>query len=164
LVSGEQAGRQLQFPAPASDNRRRHRILDFWRCTMRLALLLALTLFPALALAHAAAQEKGPVVSPAQAARLLDKRIVLQMEVKSTGGSVNCYLNSAVDFKDAANFAVFIPQAALDKFKQARIENPKAFYKGKTVQVNGTVTLYEEKPQIRVDDPTQIKVVVAERK
>ena len=126
---------------------------------MRLGLLLAGALLSSLAVAPATAQEKGPVVSPAQAARLLDKRVVLQMEVKSTGGSLNCYLNSAVDFKDAANFAVFIPQAALDKFKQARIENPKAYYKGKTVQVSGTVTLYDEKPQIRVDEPAQIKVV-----
>ena len=106
-----------------------------------------------------APEKGGPVVNVAQAARLVDKRVTLQMEVKSTGGTLNCYLNSAANFQDTANFAVFIPEDALEKFKLARIEKPKDFYKGKMVQVVGTVTLFKERLQIRVDDPAQIKVV-----
>jgi DNA/RNA endonuclease YhcR with UshA esterase domain len=125
---------------------------------MRIVLLTILLLIPAhTALAQAPAS--APVVTPAQAVRLVDKRVTLLMEVKSTGGTLNCYLNSAANFQDAGNFAVFIPEDALEKFKQARIEKPKDFYKGKMVQVVGTVTLFKDKPQIRVDDPAHIKVV-----
>jgi len=120
-------------------------------------LLLSILLVPGWAFGQT--PSAGPVVNPAQAARLLDKRVTLQMDVKSTGGTSNCYLNSAANYQDAANFAVFIPEDALEKFKLARIEKPKEFYKGKMIQVTGTVTLYKEKPQIRVDDPAQIKVV-----
>jgi DNA/RNA endonuclease YhcR with UshA esterase domain len=125
---------------------------------MRVVLLSLLLLMPTrITLAQTPAS--APLVTPAQAARLVDKRVTLQMEVKSTGGTLNCYLNSAANFQDAANFAVFIPEDAIEKFKQARIEKPKDFYKGKMVQVVGTVTLFKEKPQIRVDDPAQIKVI-----
>ena len=125
------------------------------RVVLRVLLLLT---FTETATGQAPAAS-APVVSAAQAARLVDKRVTLQMEVKSTGGTLNCYLNSAANFQDAANFAVFIPEEALEKFKQARIEKPKDFYKGKMVQVVGTVTLFKEKPQIRVDEPAQIKVI-----
>jgi DNA/RNA endonuclease YhcR with UshA esterase domain len=125
---------------------------------MRALLLTLLLLIPVQLLAQAP-PASGPLVTPAQAARLVDKRVTLQMEVKSTGGTLNCYLNSTANFQDAANVAVFIPEDALEKFKQARIDKSKDFYKGKMVQVAGTVTKFKERLQIRVDDPAQIKVV-----
>jgi hypothetical protein len=36
---------------------------------------------------------------------------------------------------------------------------PRAHFQGKTVLVSGTVTLYREKPRIKVEDPDQIKLV-----
>lgn len=126
---------------------------------MRVALLLlSIFLIPsaALALAPPAA---APFVTPAQAAKLLDKRVTVQMEVKSTGGNTACFLNSAADFRDPGNFTVFLPAEVLEKFEQAKIAKPSEYYKGKIVQVTGTISLYKEKPQIRVDDPAQIKVV-----
>jgi DNA/RNA endonuclease YhcR with UshA esterase domain len=32
-------------------------------------------------------------------------------------------------------------------------------FKGKTVRVTGTVTLYQDKPQIKAEDPEQIKII-----
>jgi len=125
---------------------------------MRIVPLALLLLLP-IQFAPAQAPASAPLVSPQQAVRFIDKKVTLQMEVKSTGGTLNCYLNSAASFQDSANFAVFIPEDALEKFKQARIEKPKDFYKGKMVQVVGTVSLFKDRPQIRVDDPTQIKIV-----
>jgi DNA/RNA endonuclease YhcR with UshA esterase domain len=107
----------------------------------------------------ALAQAPPPIVSLAQAAKMVDKRVTVQMEVKSTGGNTACFLNSSADFKDAGNFTVFLPAEVLEKFEQAKIAKPSEYYKGKIVQVTGTVGLYREKPQIRVDDPAQIKVV-----
>ena len=122
---------------------------------MRLVLTLLLAL-PAMSLAQEAAPRP---LTPAEAAKKLEMKVTVELEVKSTGGNNNNYLNSHVDFKDAANFTIFIPKAALAKFVAAKIEKPVEYYKGKTIQVTGTVIQFEQKPQIRVEDPAQIKVV-----
>jgi DNA/RNA endonuclease YhcR with UshA esterase domain len=117
--------------------------------------LLSIAIIPSIALAQA----PPPVVGLGQAAKMVDKRVTVQMEVKSTGGNTACFLNSSADFKDVGNFTVFLPAEVLEKFEQAKIAKPSEYYKGKIVQVTGTVSLYKDKPQIRVDDPAQIKVV-----
>ncbi len=98
-------------------------------------------------------------LTPAEAAKKLNEKVVVELEVKSTGGKDVCFLNSEADFKDDKNFTLFIPAAALETFKAAKIDDPKAYYKGKTVRVTGTVTLYRDKPQIKVESATQIEVV-----
>lgn len=122
---------------------------------MRLAAVIAAVLFPALLVA----QDAPKPLTPAEAAKKLEMKVTVEFEVKSTGGNNNNYLNSHADYKDAANFTIFIPKAALAKFAAAKIEKPIDYYKGKTIQVTGTVTLFEQKPQIKVEDPAQIKVV-----
>jgi DNA/RNA endonuclease YhcR with UshA esterase domain len=89
----------------------------------------------------------------------VNEKVTVEMDVKSTGGRVACFLNSEGDYKDAKNFTVFIPEEALAKFKAAKIEDPKAHFKGKTVRVVGTMTLYRDKPQIKVDSPDQVTIV-----
>jgi DNA/RNA endonuclease YhcR with UshA esterase domain len=97
-------------------------------------------------------------VTPAEAAKKVNEKVVVEFEVKSTGGNEARFLNSEADFKDAKNFTIYIPEAALEKFKTGKIDDPKTHFKGKTIQVTGTVTLYRDKPQIKVEDPDQIKV------
>jgi DNA/RNA endonuclease YhcR with UshA esterase domain len=97
-------------------------------------------------------------ITPAEAAKKVNEKVTIEMEVKSTGGKGVCFLNSEADFKDAKNFTVFIPEEVVEKFKKAKVEDPRAHFKGKTVRVSGTVTLYREKPQIKVEDPDQIQV------
>jgi DNA/RNA endonuclease YhcR with UshA esterase domain len=122
---------------------------------MRLATLIILAM-PALVLAQ---ESPAKPLTPAEAAKKLEMKVTVELEVKSTGGNNNNYLNSHADYKDAANFTIFIPRAALAKFTSAKIDKPVEYYKGKTIQVTGTVTLFEQKPQIKVEDPAQIKVV-----
>ena len=98
-------------------------------------------------------------LTPAEAAKKVNEKVTVEFEVKSTGGKVVCYLNSEADFKDAKNFTVFIPDTAIEKFKKAKIDDPREYFKGKTVRVNGAVTLNREKPQIKVEDPDQVMVV-----
>jgi DNA/RNA endonuclease YhcR with UshA esterase domain len=98
-------------------------------------------------------------ISVADAAKKVDAKVTVEMEVKSTGGKSSYYLNSETDFRDDKNFTIFIPRDAVEKFKQAKIENPADHFKGKTIQVTGTVVLYQKKPQIKVDRPEQIKIV-----
>ena len=125
---------------------------------MRLWMFAILGSFLWLSLALAEDQPKP--IGPAEAAKKVNEEVTLQMEVKSaTLREGVCFLNSEEDFKDAKNFTVFIDKEALAKFKEAKIEDPPAQFKGKTVQVKGKVTLYRDRPQIKLSGPDAIKVV-----
>ncbi|MFO0797887.1 MAG: hypothetical protein U0804_10435 [Gemmataceae bacterium] len=104
------------------------------------------------------AQDAAPL-TPADAAKKVDQKVTVEFLVKSTGGKTAVYLNSEEDFKSDKNFTVFLPAKAVEKFKAAKVDDPAAHFKGKTVRVTGTVTLFKEKPQIKVDGPDQVKVV-----
>ena len=118
-----------------------------------LALILVL-----LAVPGALAQDKP--LTPEEAAKQVGEKVTVEMTVKSANFAQGvCFLNSQEDFKEAKNFTVFLGRDALAKFKEAKIDDPAAHFKGKTVRVKGKVTLYREKPQIAVDGPDQIEVV-----
>src|SRR6516165_10228527 len=104
--------------------------------------------------------EQPKTVTPAEAAKKVNEDVTLRMEVKSADlrGAV-CFLNSEEDFKDAKNFTVFLDKEALARFKEAKTEDPAAHFKGKTVQVKGKVTLYRDRPQIKLSGPEAIKLV-----
>jgi DNA/RNA endonuclease YhcR with UshA esterase domain len=104
-------------------------------------------------------KENKPV-TPADAAKMVDKKVTVEMEVKSTGKSSGVFfLNSEEDFKSEKNFTIFISKEGTTKFKEAKVDDPTAQFKGKTVRVTGTVKLYKDKPEIVVDDPKQIETV-----
>jgi hypothetical protein len=114
-----------------------------------------------------AAQEEGGPIAPEVALTKVDQRVTVRMEVKSTGGNTARYLNSQADYRSDKNFAIFIPQAALAKFQKAQIEDPAQHYKGKTIEVTGIISLggsktVSNRPQIRVDDPAQVKIIDSE--
>jgi len=104
------------------------------------------------------AQDAAPL-TPAEAAKRVDQKVTVEFQVKSTGGKTAVYLNSEEDFKSDKNFTVFLPAKAVEKFKAKKVDDPAAHFKGKTVRVTGTVTLFKERPQIKVEGPDQITVV-----
>ena len=119
-----------------------------------------MSLIPVFAVA---ADQTAPI-TPAEAAKKVNEKVVVLMEVKSTGGRGNRYLNSEEDFKDPKNFFIFISKDDVEKFTKAGIEKPEEHYKGKTIEVTGTVVVEKEKPQIKVEKPEQIKIVEKEKK
>jgi DNA/RNA endonuclease YhcR with UshA esterase domain len=124
---------------------------------MRLRMLALLGSFLWLSLASAEDQPKP--IGPAEAAKKVNEEVTLRMEVKSAALREGvCFLNSEEDFKDARNFTVFIDKEALARFKEAKIEDPAAHFKGKTVLVKGKVTLYRDRPEIKLSGPDAIKV------
>ena len=125
---------------------------------MRLWMFAILASFLWLPLAAAEEQQKS--IGPAEAAKKVNEDVTLEMEVKSAALREGvCFLNSEEDFKDAKNFTIFIDKEALAKFKDAKIDDPAAQFKGKTVQVKGKVTLYRDRPEIKVSGPDAVKVV-----
>jgi DNA/RNA endonuclease YhcR with UshA esterase domain len=122
---------------------------------MRCAVLFVALCVPSLLIA-----EDAKILKPEEAAKSVGEKVVVQFEVKSVGGSsAAVYLNSLSSFRDKENLGIVIFRSNLGKFKKADIEDPAAHYKGKTIQVSGTVSTYRQQPQIKVDDPEQIKIV-----
>jgi DNA/RNA endonuclease YhcR with UshA esterase domain len=106
------------------------------------------------------AEEPPKPIGPAEAAKKVNEEVTLRMEVRSAAlRSGVCFLNSEEDFKNPDNFTVFLDKEALAKFKEAKIDDPAAHYKGKIVQVKGKVTLYRNRPEIKVSGRDAIKVV-----
>ena len=125
---------------------------------MRLSTVV-FVLLTATPVAIADDKETKPV-TPGEAAKLVDKKVTVEMEVKSTGKSSGVFfLNSEEDFKSDKNFTIFISKEGATKFKEAKVDDPAAQFKGKAVRVTGTVKLYKDKPEIVVDDPKQIEMV-----
>ncbi|HZY84991.1 MAG TPA: hypothetical protein VFE78_09180 [Gemmataceae bacterium] len=126
---------------------------------MRTAVVLfVLCLPPALVVAD---DKDAKPLSPAEAAKNIDKKCTVEMEVKSTGKSGNrtVFLNSEANFRDGKNFTVMLGRGVLAKYKKVKVEDAAEHFKGKTIRVTGTVKLYRNKPEIVVDDPSQITVV-----
>ena len=120
------------------------------------SLLTCLLLVPVLA----AADEPQPKpITPAEAAKKVNEKVTVQMQVKSTGGNENCYLNSEDDYKLDANFTIFISKDVKEKFKKAGIAEPAEHFDQKTILVTGTVTLFQKKPRIALVEPDQIKII-----
>src|SRR5262249_6216011 len=125
---------------------------------MRLWTFAILSAF--LCLPPALARDQPEPIGPAEAAKKVSEEVTLRMQVKSAALREGvCFLNSEEDFKDAKNFTLFIDKQSLAKFKEAKSQDPAAHFKGKTVQVKGKVTLYRDRPEIKVGGPDAIKVV-----
>jgi DNA/RNA endonuclease YhcR with UshA esterase domain len=125
---------------------------------MRLGVLVVAVLLTAPAGAEDKPKDKP--LTPAEAAKKVGEKVTVEMEVKSAGkASGVVFLNSEADFKDPRNFTLFINKAGAEKFKEAKVEDPAAHFKGKTVRATGKATLYREWPQIVVEDPAQLVAV-----
>jgi DNA/RNA endonuclease YhcR with UshA esterase domain len=111
-------------------------------------------------LPSALAQKEPTPIGPAEAAKKVNQEMTLRMEVKSAALRKEvCFLNSEADYKDAKNFTLFIDKEALAKFQKAKIEDPAAHFQVKTVQVTGKVTLYRDRPEIKLTGPDAIKII-----
>jgi DNA/RNA endonuclease YhcR with UshA esterase domain len=100
-------------------------------------------------------------ISPEEAAKKVNETVTVRMEVKSVGSSKSVYfLNSKEDYKDEKNFTIFLPVETVKKFKEEKVDDLVKHFKGKTVEVTGKVILYRDRPEIKVDELKQIKLVM----
>jgi DNA/RNA endonuclease YhcR with UshA esterase domain len=122
----------------------------------------AVSAFAVLILSSFLLADDPKPISTDDAAKMVDKKVTVEMEVKSTGvASRNgmVFLNSMMNRNDGKNFVVVLRKDLAEKLKKTLNAEPKDHYKGKTIQVTGTVTLYMNRPQIEVSEPEQVKVV-----
>jgi DNA/RNA endonuclease YhcR with UshA esterase domain len=103
-------------------------------------------------------------VKPEEAAKHVGEWCVVTMKVSSSrlmADAGRCYLNSRKDHRDNDNFTAVIFKQGLEKFAKAEIDDPAKHFLDKTVRVTGTIELYKEKPQIKVELVDQIELVDA---
>jgi len=122
-----------------------------------IAIALALVFLSALAIA---ADNKTKPLTPAEAAKKVNEKCTVEMEVKSVGKSKgNYFMNSKDDFKAPDNFVVFINNVGVARLREVKIEDPVAYYTNKTIRVTGMVKLFRDRPEIVVEKADQIQVV-----
>jgi DNA/RNA endonuclease YhcR with UshA esterase domain len=101
-------------------------------------------------------------LSPQEAGNRVNEQITVQMLVKAAKNCQRCslmFLDSEEDHHDPKNLAVAVTETGKGKFKEAKIDDPAGYFKGKTIRVTGVVTVKGNQPQIEVGDPRQIEVV-----
>ncbi len=106
-------------------------------------------------------KKAGPNLA-AEARKYVGKVYTLDMDVRGVGKSRNgamIFLNSLADFRSERNFAVVLDGKALEaEWKKAKID-PLTHYAGKRIRVTGTVTLFNDQPQVRVKELKQVRIV-----
>ena len=121
-----------------------------------------------LALAYApfalAGDAKDAVpLPPEDAGKHVGEETTFEMVVKASKDRLaqrkEIYLDSTEDHTDPKNLAAVVTADGAAKFKEAGVDDPAAYFKGKTIRVSGTVTLKSGEPRIEVNDPKQVKVV-----
>lgn len=99
----------------------------------------------------------------AEARKHLDKEWTVEMTVRAAGVNRTktlVFLNSEKDFRSERNLTVVLDLEALAKeLKDAKVGDPQKHYLGKKVKVTGTVTEFNDSPQIRVTKLAQVRVV-----
>jgi hypothetical protein len=115
-----------------------------------------------LTTAVAAADEEPKAIKPDEARRHVGQAVSVTMLVrhaKHSEKTKRTYLDSEKDYRDEKNLGILIEDADLEKFSKAGIEDPHAYYDGKTIRVTGKPFLEENLIFIRASAPEQITVL-----
>ena len=128
---------------------------------MRAISILAL-MFGGFLVVGADAEDTKPL-SPVEAIKKVNEKVVVEMQVKATKNRLEkrgeIYLDSKEDFRDEKNLGIVVTKTGAAKFKDAGVDDPAVHFKDKTIRVKGTVIIKEDRPRIEVDDPKQIQIV-----
>jgi hypothetical protein len=99
------------------------------------------------------------VKTPAEAAKLVGKRVTVEMVVRSlsVSSSSGAYLLHDTKYAiDDDAFTIVISERVAKQFKGLTFENRSADFQGAKVRATGEVRLVGGKPEIEVDDPKLI--------
>jgi len=102
------------------------------------------------------------VVPPEKAAQYLHQRCTVEMKVMYVGKATTTdryFLNSKVTFRDNDNFTITFTKAVIDQLKARGVTDISAHFERRTIRVSGTVTEFQTRPQIEIDDLDRIHFV-----
>jgi TonB family protein len=96
-----------------------------------------------------------PTITPAEAARHVGREVIVQGTVSQVTTTVA--LTTHINFGGVYPNHVFT--ATILKARQSLFTGVRAKFEGKVAQVQGTVRLYRGKPEIMIDEPSQLRLV-----
>jgi endonuclease YncB( thermonuclease family) len=105
----------------------------------------------------------GCVKTPEEATQVIGTKCTVEFIARSVWHDQAAgvmFLNSKADYRDPANFHAMIGSVGIEKYRRIGVV-PVKEYNQKRIRVTGTVTPFHDKPQIIVDDPSQIMVIDA---
>ena len=101
-------------------------------------------------------------MSAAEAISRVNESVAVEMVVqrtKSCTDSRQVFLDSESNHRDPKNLGVVVTEDGRAKFSAAGIDDPAAYYKGKTIRVRGVVIRRDDRPYIEVNELRQIELV-----
>ena len=105
----------------------------------------------------------GRPLTAVEARTHVNEEVTVQLLVQATKNRLEnrgeIFLDSEEDFRDEKNLAIVVTRTGAAKFLNDGVADPAVHFKGKTIQVHGTVVIKEDRPRIEVDDPRQIQIV-----
>ena len=117
------------------------------RKILPLFMIFCLLVFAALAYAN-------KIVQWDEAQKYYGQHVTVTGKIVATYNSGKaCFLNFHPDYK--RHFTAVIFRSAFDRFPA----NPEDYYYGKEVHVTGKIKEYKGKPEIILNDPSQIKII-----
>ncbi len=103
------------------------------------------------------------IVMSAEVVKLaLNKEVAVEMKVVATGITKKgdlIFLNSAFDRTSDENFTIVLNQDAQASLAKAGITLPRTYFEGKSIRVQGPLTLFSGRPQIIVSSAAKIEVL-----
>jgi DNA/RNA endonuclease YhcR with UshA esterase domain len=109
------------------------------------------------------AAEVTQEISPADAKKHVGKKCVVEFMVASSTFLKDkriCFLNSEANHRDEQNFSVvIIGEESLQRFADKEMSDPAESLRGKTIRVEGVISLHRGSPQIKVESPDEIQLV-----
>ena len=102
-------------------------------------------------------------IGPAEALHLINKTVVLEMQVKSvnySGKKKWLYLNSEQDYSNATNFSIAIQSPSEERLKELGLESDAKKLTGLWLRATGQVSLHHNVPRLFIAQPGQLRVLV----
>lgn len=106
--------------------------------------------------------DKGGLLTDAEIKKQLDKKCTIVMTVRNTGASSTSkliFLNSAPSRFHDENFTVVLQPEAQKMLKGAGIKDPREHFKDEVIQVSGTLSQFQGRVQILINDAAQLKIL-----
>src|SRR5437899_10252108 len=103
------------------------------------------------------------ILSPEEAINRINELVTVEMLVQRTKcctGSSQVFLDSEASYRVPKNLGVVVTESGRARFAEAGIDDPTAYFNGKTIRVRGVVIRKEKGPYIEVNDPSQIELVM----
>ncbi|MEK6642731.1 MAG: endonuclease/exonuclease/phosphatase family protein [Planctomycetota bacterium] len=97
-----------------------------------------------------------PVIDWKDAGDHIDQQVIVQGQIVQTRNiGKMCFLN----FDTSRSFTAVVRQEHFEAFPQP----PEAMYDQKIVRIRGTISVFRDKPQVEVSNPSQITILDAEK-